>query len=185
MRSAAVDGGGRAGDHAAGRRRNGGDNGGMHTLTLGDRGFTVRRAALTDLSELVALLADDMLGRERESTDLAPYEQAFALIELDPNQLLVTVRDDSELLVATMQLTLIPSLSRGGATRLQIEAVRVGASTRGSGLGSALFAWAHEWGRAQGATLAQLTTDTARTEAHRFYERLGYTSSHVGLKLPL
>lgn len=162
-----------------------GDNRAMHTLTLGDRRFAIGRAVPADVPELVALLADDMLGRERESTDLAAYEQAFALIDRDPNQLLVTVRDDSDLLVATMQLTLMPSLSRGGATRLQIEAVRVGASTRGSGLGSALFAWAHDWGRAQGATLAQLTTDTARTEALRFYERLGYLPSHVGLKLPL
>lgn len=63
--------------------------------------------------------------------------------------------------------------------------MRIAASTRGSGLGTALFAWAHDWGRSQGAALAQLTTDASRTDAHRFYERLGYTPSHVGFKLPL
>lgn len=157
----------------------------MHTLELAGRRFALRSAVAADLPELVALLADDVLGRERESVDPAPYEQAFALIERDPNQLLLAVLDEEEVLVATMQLTLIPSLSRGGAIRLQLEAVRVAGSARGSGLGTALFSWAHEWGREQGATLAQLTTDGSRTDAQRFYERLGYEASHVGFKRSL
>lgn len=161
------------------------DNGRMHTLELGSRSFDISRAQREEVPELVALLADDVLGRERESTDLGPYEQAFVRIDRDENQLLIAVRDETDRLVATMQLTLMPSLSRGGATRLQIEAVRVAASTRGSGLGTALFEWAHQWGREHGATLAQLTTDASRTDAQRFYDGLGYAPSHVGLKLPL
>ena len=157
----------------------------MHTLTLGTRTFTILRAQAQDVPQLVALLADDVLGRERESADLAPYEQAFERIDRDENQLLIAVRDETEQIVATMQLTLMPSLSRGGATRLQIEAVRVAASTRGSGLGTALFEWAHQWGRERGARLAQLTTDASRADAQRFYDRLGYAPSHVGLKRPL
>lgn len=69
--------------------------------------------------------------------------------------------------------------------RLQVEGVRVAASRRGTGLGTAMLGWAHEHGRARGATLAQLTTDAERGDAHRFYARLGYTASHVGLKRPL
>lgn len=157
----------------------------MDTLDLQGRRFTLTRARAADLPELVPLLADDMLGRDREVTALRPYQKAFARIDRDENQLLLAVRDDAARLVATMQLTLIPSLSRAGATRLQIEAVRVEASTRGTGLGTALFAWAHEWGREHGASLAQLTTDASRTEAQRFYDRLGYRASHVGYKLPL
>lgn len=157
----------------------------MDTLTLGTRTFTIAAARARDVPQLVALLADDVLGRERESADLAPYEQAFESIARDENQLLIVVSDEAEQIVATMQLTLMPSLSRGGATRLQIEAVRVAASTRGSGLGTALFEWAHQWGRAHGAQLAQLTTDAARADAQRFYDRLGYTPSHIGFKLPL
>lgn len=160
-------------------------NGAMDTLTLAGRRFLIDRAATEDLPALVALLADDELGRERESSDLAPYETAFARLEEDPNQLLLAVRDQGGEMVATMQLTLVPSLSRGGALRLQIEAVRVVASTRGTGLGTALFDWAHAWGRRHGAVLAQLTTDAARLDAHRFYERLGYAASHVGMKLVL
>src|SRR5699024_2158976 len=125
-----------------------GHNGPMDTLTLDGRRYTVGRATAADLPELVALLADDVLGRERESTELAPYEQAFARIDRDSNQLLVAVRDASGGLVATTQLTLLPSLSRGGATRLQIEAVRGAAARRGRGPGCALRAWAHRSGAA-------------------------------------
>lgn len=133
----------------------------------------------------MALLADDVLGAERESSDLEPYLAAFHQIDRDPQQLLVAVRDAHGRVVGTMQLTLIPGLSRGGATRLQIEAVRLSSDVRGTGLGTALFAWAHDYGRRHGATLAQLTSDRSRTDALRFYERLGYAASHEGLKLPL
>jgi GNAT superfamily N-acetyltransferase len=84
-----------------------------------------------------------------------------------------------------MQLTLIPGLARGGAKRLQIEAVRLATSTRGSGLGAALFEWAHAYGERHGATLALLSSDKTRIDAHRFYDRLGYQASHEGFKRPL
>lgn len=160
----------------------------MDTLTLVDRTFHLSRARDVDVADIVALLTDDPLGRTRESSSLSPYMDAFHRIDADPNHLLLIVREDSPTTgpaVATMQLTLLPGLSRGGATRLQIEAVRVAAETRGSGLGSAVLDWAHAYGRSHGATLAQLTSDVTRTDAHRFYERLGYTASHQGFKLPL
>lgn len=169
----------------------------MDTLELAGRRFILARARAEDVPELVVLLADDVLGRDRESADLALYEKAFARIDREESHLLLVVRSEtgSETgcgtgsargeLVGTMQLTLLPSLSRGGATRLQIEAVRVDASTRGTGLGTAMFTWAQNWGRARGASLAQLTTDAVRLDAHRFYERLGYAPSHVGFKRSL
>ncbi|WP_226831174.1 GNAT family N-acetyltransferase [Brevibacterium sp. FME17] len=88
-------------------------------------------------------------------------------------------------LVGTLQLTLIPSLSRRGSTRLQIEAVRVGPNAQGLGLGTAVFDWAHDCGHRFGASLAQLTTDKSRADAQRFYARLGYEASHEGLKRDL
>ncbi|QHC01119.1 GNAT family N-acetyltransferase [Epidermidibacterium keratini] len=157
----------------------------MKTIVIGDREYAVSRADASDLAELVALLSDDVLGAERESSDLAPYSEAFQAIDADPNQLLVVVHDESGQLVATMQLTLFPGLSRRGATRLQIEAVRVAPSVRGGGLGAAMIDWAHEYGRQHGARIAQLTSDARRTDAHRFYERLGYVDSHVGFKFEL
>lgn len=155
------------------------------TLEVAGLRFRLTRASAEEVPDLVDLLADDVLGSQRENAPRSRYLQAFAEIDADPSQLLVVARDRAGALVGTMQLTLIPGLSRGGAKRLQIEAVRMAASVRGSGLGSALFAWAHDYGRAQGASLAQLTADKQRDDAHRFYQRLGYRPSHEGFKLPL
>ena len=154
----------------------------MDALELDGQQFTIDRAREADVPGLIALLRQDVLGAGRESADIGIYLQAFQDIAADPRQYLASVRDPDGDLVATMQLTLIPGLAREGATRLQIEAVRVAASARGTGLGAALFEWAHAYGLRHGATVAQLTSDAAREDAHRFYDTLGYSPSHVGFK---
>lgn len=154
-------------------------------FVLGDSSYVLRRASRADIRGIVELLRDDRLGATRESTDWPRYEVAFADIARDPNQFLAVIEAVGGGLVGTMQLTLIPGLSRGGACRLQIEAVRIAASARGSGLGTAMIEWAHEYGRERGATLAQLTTDRTRADALRFYRTLGYSTSHEGLKRSL
>ncbi|SET99549.1 GNAT family N-acetyltransferase [Geodermatophilus poikilotrophus] len=154
------------------------------TLTAGGTTVGLRRATADDVPALVALLADDPLGRDREGPDLAPYRRAFAAVDADPAQLLLAATHGPDV-VGTAQLTEIPGLSRGGTTRLQVEAVRVRADLRGQGVGAALFRWAVDEARRRGCGLVQLTTDTRRPEAHRFYERLGFTASHVGFKLQL
>ncbi|QNP71641.1 GNAT family N-acetyltransferase [Streptomyces roseirectus] len=148
-------------------------------------GLTIRSADAGDLSAIVALLADDPLGAQRESPDdLTPYLAAFDRISGDPNQrLVVAVREGQ--VVGTLQLTIIPGLSRKGSTRSIIEAVRVRADERGSGLGTRFIEWAVEESRRAGCQLVQLTSDATRTDAHRFYERLGFVASHVGFKLAL
>lgn len=157
----------------------------MDVIELAGQSFVVERARVDDLRAIVALLRDDPLGAGRESGDLEMYEKAFTAIDADPNQFLAVVRGADGEVVGTMQLTLIPGLARGGATRLQIEAVRIAAARRGTGLGAAMFGWAHEYGRSREARLAQLTTDKTRGDAHRFYARLGYRATHEGLKLDL
>nr|WP_240312489.1 GNAT family N-acetyltransferase [Janibacter anophelis] len=134
---------------------------------------------------MVALLADDELGASRESDDIAHYERVFDAIARDRGQYLAVVCDEHDAVVATMQLSIVPGLTRNGATRLLIEGVRVASGERSGGLGAAMFGWAHEHGRSHGAVLAQLTTDAVRTRAHAFYERLGYEASHVGFKREL
>lgn len=145
----------------------------------------IRPAALTDLPAVVAMLADDPLGAERESPDdLAPYRSAFRRLADDPNQhLVVAVREAR--VVGTLQLTIVPGLSRRGATRSIIEGVRIHADERGTGLGTQLIQWAVDESRRQGCRLVQLTSDASRIDAHRFYERLGFSASHVGFKLAL
>ena len=143
---------------------------------------TLRRAAEADVPAIVGLLAADQLGATREGGDLAPYLQAFAALDGDPAQLLVVATAQDQV-VGTLQLTFIPGLARRGALRAQIEAVRVGAAHRAAGLGTAMVGWAVEEARGRGCALVQLTTDKRRTRARRFYERLGFTASHEGMKL--
>ncbi|MGR8009579.1 N-acetyltransferase family protein [Streptomyces hypolithicus] len=145
----------------------------------------IRPAAADDLPAIVAMLADDPLGAQRESPDdLAPYTTALGRLADDPNQhVVVAVRNGQ--VVGTLQLTLIPGLSRRGATRSVIEGVRIHADERGSGLGTQLIEWAVDESRRQNCRLVQLTSDTTRTDTHRFYERLGFEASHVGFKMSI
>ncbi|MCD2465721.1 GNAT family N-acetyltransferase [Streptomyces sp. NPDC056460] len=145
----------------------------------------IRPATAEDLEAIVAMLADDPLGAQRESPDdLGPYLVAFERLANDPQQhLVVAVREDK--VVGTLQLTIIPGLSRRGATRSIIEGVRIHAEERGSGLGTQLIEWAVEESGRQGCRLVQLTSDVTRTDAHRFYERLGFEASHLGFKKTL
>ncbi|MFE1575234.1 GNAT family N-acetyltransferase [Streptomyces fradiae] len=147
--------------------------------------LVIRRATVGDVPAIVALLADDPLGAQRESPDdLAPYLSAFERVVADPHQHLVIAAREGEV-VGTLHLTVIPGLSRRGATRSLIEAVRVHADARGTGLGTVLVEWAVEESRRQNCALVQLTSDVSRTDAHRFYKRLGFTASHLGFKLAL
>ncbi|QPC43094.1 GNAT family N-acetyltransferase [Kaustia mangrovi] len=147
-----------------------------------------RPARSSDLTEILRLLADDPLGKTRETVsdgvDTA-YEEAFAAMEADPNQLMAVGVDDSGDVVACLQITFIPGLSRGGMWRGQIESVRVSSRHRGQGLGRALLDWAIARCRERGCGLVQLTSDKTRADAIRFYEGLGFTASHEGLKLAL
>ncbi|MCX3287391.1 GNAT family N-acetyltransferase [Streptomyces sp. NEAU-H22] len=150
---------------------------------MGD--LEIRAAVADDVPAIVGMLADDPLGAQRESPDdLAPYLSALERLSTDPNQrLVVAVREGR--VVGTLQLTIIPGLSRRGATRSIVEGVRIHAEERGSGLGTELIEWAIAESRAQGCQLVQLTSDKTRADAHRFYERLGFTASHTGFKLQL
>ncbi|MEU9874716.1 GNAT family N-acetyltransferase [Streptomyces phaeochromogenes] len=150
---------------------------------MGD--LEIRPAVPDDVPALVAMLADDPLGAQRESPDdLSPYLAALERLSHDPNQhQVVAVREGR--VVGTLQLTIIPGLSRKGATRSIIEGVRIHADERGSGLDTRFIEWAIDRSRSEGCQLVQLTSDVSRTDARRFYERLGFTASHVGFKLQL
>jgi GNAT superfamily N-acetyltransferase len=147
----------------------------------------LRRATRADVSAIVALIADDQLGAAREEVgpELDPaYLSAFDAIARDPNQLLLVAETDGRV-VATCQLTFIPGLSRRGAWRAQLEAVRVAGSHRGSGLGGRLIEAVIAEARARRCGLVQLTSDLSRSRAHAFYERHGFAGSHLGMKLLL
>lgn len=143
-----------------------------------------RPARRADVPAIIALLTDDILGKCRESADLAPYLAAFDAMQAEGGNALIVGEQDGRI-VATYQLTLISGLSLSAARRAQIEAVRVDANLRGQGAGAALMADAEARARVGGASLMQLTSNIRRTDAHRFYEKLGYAPSHLGFKKPL
>ncbi|MBW6506607.1 MAG: GNAT family N-acetyltransferase [Rhodobacteraceae bacterium] len=146
--------------------------------------ITWRAATALDVPAVVVMLADDMLGAAREGAELAPYLAAFAEMQRQGQNTLV-VGESGGRVVATYQITILHGLSMQAARRAQIEAVRVAADLRGQGIGAALMADAEARARAAGCRLMQLTSNKARTRAHAFYDRLGFTPSHIGYKREL
>lgn len=158
----------------------------LTTLDVGSPAVVLRRARPGDVPAIVDLLAADQLGVTRDGVqtddDMRAYQRAFEQIDGDAAHVLI-VAESEDLVVGTMQLSYLPGLARHGALRAQIEAVRVHQAYRSRGLGKAMMAWAISQARQRGCALVQLTTDKSRTDAHRFYERLGFAASHEGMKL--
>ena len=147
--------------------------------------LVIRPATADDLPAIVAMLADDILGAGREdpSAPLHPrYQQAFAAIASNFNQHLIVADFEGEV-IGALQLTVVVGLSRMGASRGVIEAVRVRSDRRGYGLGARLIAWAVEVARRQGCATVELVAHESRKDAHRFYLRLGFKPTHLGFKL--
>lgn len=146
---------------------------------------TFRSATLDDVPEIVALLADDVLGATRESPDdLAPYLTAFATIVACPDQVLIVTERDGQV-VGTAQITFMAGLSHRGMVRAEIEAVRVRSGERGAGLGARLIRWCIEEAGRRGCGMVQLTSNASRSDAHHFYANLGFEQSHLGFKMHL
>jgi ribosomal protein S18 acetylase RimI-like enzyme len=147
--------------------------------------ITVRCARREDVAVIVAMLADDHLGRARERLeDPLPvsYFDAFDVIDRDPNIELV-VAEEAGRVVGCLQLCILPGLSSQGASRGLIEDVRVASNRRGHGIGEQLVRWAVERSRDKGLKLVELLTHQTRVDAQRFYERLGFQRSHVGMTI--
>ncbi|QVG65971.1 GNAT family N-acetyltransferase [Curtobacterium flaccumfaciens pv. flaccumfaciens] len=156
-------------------------------LTTRSGELTLRNAVDEDLDALMALLSDDPISAARGDVaapeDRPQYAEALRSILDDQANALLVAEDADGRLVGTLQLTRIPGMARRGATRLLVEAVRVSSALRSGGIGSALMRWVTDVAApALGTPLVQLTSDAARTDAHRFYERLGFSGSHVGFK---
>ncbi|CAM4232301.1 GNAT family N-acetyltransferase [Zobellia nedashkovskayae] len=148
----------------------------------------IRKAKKSDVSAIVALLANDKLGQLREDyKEPLPqkYYDAFEAINEGQNQQLVVFENETEQVIGTMQLSFITYLTYQGGIRAQIEAVRVHEDYRSKGIGQQLFEWAIQRAKQKGAHVVQLTTDKKRPDALKFYEKLGFTASHEGMKLHL
>jgi len=149
--------------------------------------LTHRKAKINDLKVIVELLVDDKLGQTREqySNDIdKAYVDAFYKINSDPNQYLM-VLEHNEKIIGTCHLTLMPSLTFTGSTRMQIEAVRIHADVREQKYGQRMVELAMDWGKKHNAKIFQLTTNKERPDALRFYKKLGFKATHEGMKLYL
>lgn len=147
--------------------------------------MNVRTATIDDIKDIVAMLADDELGKTREKpsdTVDGKYIQSFKDIEAQKgNQILLSTEDDT--ITGCLQLTFIPTLARGGMKRAQIEGVRVHKEHQKKGIGRALFEEAIRLSKETDCGLVQLTTDKRRSGAHAFYHKLGFEVTHEGMKL--
>jgi len=146
-----------------------------------------RLAGRADLPAIVRMLADDDLGSQRECyEDPLPesYYSAFEQIDHDPNHELIVAERNGEV-IGTLHLIFMPSISFQGELRAQVESVRVDKRFQSQGIGGELMKWSMERARQRGAHVVQLTTHKTRLDAHRFYERLGFKGSHLGMKLSL
>jgi len=146
-----------------------------------------RLAKRADLPSIVRLLADDDLGSQRERYEdplPEPYYSAFEQIESDPNHELIVAERKGEV-IGTLHLMFLPSISYQGGLRAQIESVRVDKQFQSRGIGGAMMQWSMQQAKQRGACLVQLTTHKTREDAHRFYERLGFKGTHLGMKLSL
>lgn len=147
--------------------------------------LTIRPAIRADVPAIVAMLADDHLGAEREKLcDPLPDSYYAAFDALDANNEVI-VGCIGERVVATLQITFTPSLSHQGSWRATLESVRTASDLRGQGIGGEMIRWAIERARARGCRMVQLSTDKSRVDAKRFYERLGFHASHEGMKTSL
>ena len=150
--------------------------------------ITLREARREDVGAIVALLADDHLGAGREVVADPPapaYSAAFERVDADPRNLLAVAVDSTGAVVGTLQMTFIPGLSNQGAELALLEAVRVASALRGQGVGQRMIEWAMDQARARGCAHIELMSHGSRTAAQRFYERLGFARSHVGMKRAL
>ena len=147
--------------------------------------ISIRRARRDDVRAIVGMLADDALGRGRERIEdplPACYFDAFDRVDRDPNLLLVVAEEEGAV-VGCLQLCILPGLSSQGAARALIEDVRVAAHRRSRGIGERLVQWAVGEARAKNCKLVELLTHQTRVDAQRFYERLGFQRSHVGMTI--
>lgn len=146
-----------------------------------------RQATRKDLPEIVRMLADDFLGSQRERYESPlpeSYYKAFEEIEADKNNELIVAEKDGEI-IGTLQITFTPSISFQGGKRATVESVRVDEKYRGQGIGKELMKFAINRAREENCISVQLTTNAERTDAHRFYENLGFKGTHLGMKLSL
>ena len=148
--------------------------------------LVIRDATEADLGRLAELMnLGGVPGRAPRETpgDPAPYARALREIHGSDGGVLVAQLDGE--VVGVCQLIVFRHLQARGGRCAEIESVHVHPDWRARGIGTELMEAAIARARAAGCYRVQLTSNEVRHDAHRFYERLGFTPSHLGFKLSL
>lgn len=148
----------------------------------------LRKAKREELFQLIEMYFDDVLGQTRETISIPlddSYIKAFEIIDSDPNQDLLVLVDKNDLILGTIQITYIQYLNRHGSKRAVFESVRIHKSHRGKGLGETMFNLAIQRVKDNNVSVIQLTSDKQRTDALRFYKKIGFSATHEGFKMTL
>jgi len=149
--------------------------------------ITIRPARADDVAAIAGLHAEDAVGGHGDvwSDETRPaYEAAFARIAASPD-IALFVAEKEGAVVGAFQVCAIPGIAGRGSTRVKVEGVQVRRDLRSAGIGAAMMAAAEAWAQERGAAFLELTSNATRTDAHRFYARLGYKQSHLGFKKKL
>jgi GNAT superfamily N-acetyltransferase len=141
----------------------------------------IRPVRVTDAARVVALLVGGALRPSEDASDLAPYEAALQEITDNPAATVLVAEEDGEV-VAMCQVITFRHLQQTGGLCAEIESMHVDERCRSRGIGGLLLTEAVDWARSMGCYRVQLTSNKARTAAHRFYLRHGFDQSHEGFK---
>jgi GNAT superfamily N-acetyltransferase len=144
-------------------------------------GVSVRTAVEADAGRLAELLDGGALTAKEDPSDPRPYAAALADIAATPGNAVLVAELDGRI-VGMCQLIIFRHLQERGGWCAEVESVHVAAAERSTGIGSALMAAAIQRAEAAGCYRVQLTSNRARTDAQRWYRRLGFVDSHVGFK---
>lgn len=153
----------------------------MMTSSIVMNKVVVRDAKKPELPRIIELIQLGALGTSVEKPEeLAPYERAFDVIEMSGSSLLVAEVDGE--IVGTLQLIVFQHLQYNGGLCGELESVHVHPDWRNHGVGGVLVEAALARAQAQGCYRVQLTSNSQRSDAHRFYENHGFAKSHQGFK---
>lgn len=166
------------------------------SIETGDARLIIREARVTEVESIVGLIAGESLretvaGSADRRGDAGPLRGALARLNQDPNnlQLVLVLGGEDEGkgndtdVVGCLQVTRIPGLFRNGESRVHLEAIRIAPGHRGRGLGLRLLQAVIDNIEDTSVDGVQLMSDDRRTDAARFYERVGFVGSHRGFKM--
>lgn len=133
--------------------------------------IALREAVAADAEHIAALI--DQLGYPVSAEDVA---ERLNLIEAIGQKVLVAELDGRAIgCLSTSTMTVLHRPAPVGRISMMV----IAEDLRGQGIGAKLVAAAERTLRDKGCQLVEVTSNLRRTDAHRFWERIGYDRTSV------